>query len=118
MMARRAHDLRCALDANENGMRMRNHVIVHVHVCIICTCTCVAPHCGCAWCGRWDAEIMGRIFSCGWYYGAGACCGVQCMCMGPVAIQVDVITRRKGVCTYARVILFRVQGAGCRCKAS
>ena len=69
-IARRAHDLRRALDANANGTRMRNRVIVHVHVCIICTCTYVAPHWGCVWYGRQDAGIMRRIFGCGWFYGA------------------------------------------------
>ena len=51
-------------------------------------------------------RMMRRISGCGWYYGAGACCGVRCMCTaaGSVAIQVDVITRRKGVCPYARAI--------------
>ena len=45
-MARRAHDLRRALDANANGTRMRNRVIVYVHVCI--TCTCIADVSGAA----------------------------------------------------------------------
>ena len=89
---------------------------MHARVCIICTCACVAPHCGCVWCGRrGDAEIMRRIFGCGWCYGAGACCGVQCMCTGPIAIQVDVITRRKGVCTYAQVrCRYWAYNSGCR----
>ena len=69
-MARRAHDLRRALDANGNGTRMRNRVIVYVRVCIIYTCTYMAPLCGCVWCGCRDAEVMRRIFGCGWCYGA------------------------------------------------
>ena len=32
-MARRAHDLRRALDANVNGTRIHNRIIVYVRVC-------------------------------------------------------------------------------------
>ena len=61
-------DLRRALDANVNGTRMHNRIIVYVRVCI--TYAHVAPHCRCVWCGRQDAEIMRRICGCGWCYGA------------------------------------------------
>ena len=30
-------------------------------------------------------QIMRRIFGCGWGYNACVCCGVQCMCTGPIA---------------------------------
>ena len=60
-MARRAHDLRRALDANANGTRMHNRVIVYVRVCIICTYAYVAPHCGCVWCGRRDADYAAHM---------------------------------------------------------
>ena len=89
-IAHGAHDLRRALDVNANGTCMHNRVIVHARVCIICTC-------GCAWCGRLDADyeahrrlqlVLSRM-SLLWR-----------------AVQVDVI------------IEFRVQGAGCRREAS
>ena len=82
-MARRAHDLRRALDVNANGTRMRNRAIVYAHVYVRAR----------AW--RRIADVPGAAagmqrFGCGWHYGAGACCGVRCMCTGPIAIQVDV----------------------------
>ena len=46
--ARRAQNLFLALDANANGTRMRNRVVVYVRVCIICTCAYVALLWGCA----------------------------------------------------------------------
>ena len=71
MMARRAHDLRRALDANVNGTRMHNRIIVYVRGCIIYVRTRtwrrIADMSGA---GRQDAEIMQRICGCGWCYGA------------------------------------------------
>ena len=60
-MARRAHDLRRALDVNANGTRMHNRVIVYACVCIMCMCTYMAPHYGRAWCGRRDADYAAHM---------------------------------------------------------
>ena len=55
-MAGCVHDLRRALDVNENGTRMHNREIVYARVCVIRMCVYMAPHCGCVWCGRWDGD--------------------------------------------------------------
>ena len=49
---------RRTLDVNANGTRMRNRVTVYVRVYSICTYAYAyrAPHCGCDWCGRRDAD--------------------------------------------------------------
>ena len=60
-MARRARDLRRALDVNAKGTRMRNRVIVYVHVYNISTYAHMAPHCGCVWCGRRDADYAAHM---------------------------------------------------------
>ena len=60
-MARSAHDLRCALDVNANGMLMHSRVIVYVRVCMICTFACMAPHCEWFWCGRRDADYAAHM---------------------------------------------------------
>ena len=86
-MARRAHDLRHAVDVNENRMRMHNRAIVYARVCIVRMCAYMAPHCGCVCYGRRDADDAGHMrLSLLWR-----------------AVQVDVITRPKGVCAYAWV---------------
>ena len=115
-MARRAHDLHRALDANGNRTRMRNRAIVYARVCVIRMCTYMAPHCGCVWCGRRDADYAAHI---------RLRLVLSRMKLLWRAVHVDVITRRrrKGVCICMGEVLlwgieFRVQGAGCRCKAS
>ena len=84
-MARRGHDLRRALDVNENWTRMHNSAIVYACVCVIRMCI---------------ADV------------SGAAAGMQMMRLRLVlsrmsllwrAVQVDLIARRKGVCAYAWV---------------
>ena len=93
-MAHRAHDLRRALDVNANGTRMHNRVIVYARVRIICTYAYMAPHCGCVWCGRRDADYAAQM---------RLRLVLSRMSLLWRAVQVDVIMRRKGVCTYAWV---------------
>ena len=62
-MARRAHEFRRALNANENWMRMHNRAIVYAYarVSVIRMCARMAPHCGCVWCGRRDADYAAHM---------------------------------------------------------
>ena len=60
-MAHRAHDLRRALDVNENWRRMHNRAIVYARVRVIRMCAYMAPHCGCVWCGRRDADYAAHM---------------------------------------------------------
>ena len=62
-MARGAHDLRRALDVNGNWNRARNRAFAHARVCFICMYMCahMAPHCGCVWCGRQDADYAAHM---------------------------------------------------------
>ena len=96
--ARRAHDLRRALDVNANGTRMHNRAIVYARVYIICTYAYMAmsphAHCGCVWCGRRDADYAAHM---------QLRLVLSRMSLLWRAVQVDVITRRTGVCTYAWV---------------
>ena len=93
-MARGAHDLRRALDVNENWKRMRNRAIAHARVCVICMymCTYMAPHCGRVWCGRRDADYAAHM---------RLRLVLSRMSLLWRVVQVDVITQRKGVCAYA-----------------
>ena len=93
-MARRAHALHRALDVHGNRTRMRNRAIVCARVCVIRMCAYMAPHCGCVWCGRQDAN-----------YAAHMRLRLVLSRMGLLwrAVQVDLIARRKGVCAYAWV---------------
>ena len=93
-MVRRAHDLRRALDVNENWTRMHNRAIVHARVCIIRMCAYMAPHCGCVWCRRRDADYAAHM---------RLRLVLSRMSLLWRAVQVDVIARRKGVCAYAGV---------------
>ena len=112
-MARRTHDLRRALDVNGNWTHMQNRAIVYARVCVIRMCAYMAPHCGCVWCGRRDAD-----------YAAHMQLRLVLLRMSLLwrAVQVGLIARRKGVCTYARVRCRyavynsgrRVQDAGAR----
>ena len=61
-MARRAHDLRRALDVNENRTRMHGRAIVYARVCVIRMCEYMVPHCGCVWCGRRDADYAAHMW--------------------------------------------------------
>ena len=113
-MGRGANDLRCALDVNENRTRMHNRAIVYARVCVIRMCAYMAPHCGCVWCGRRDADYAVHM---------RLRLVLSRMSLLWRAVLVDVITWRKGVCICMGEvplsgIEFRVQGAGCRCKAS
>jgi hypothetical protein len=67
-MARRAHDLRRALDVNENRTRMHNLEIVHARVCVLYVCARawrrIADVSGAAA----GMQIMRRICGCGWCY--------------------------------------------------
>ena len=69
-MARRANDVRRALDANANGTRMRNRAIVHARMCMIYIRTRawrrIADVSGAAA----GMQIMRRICGCGWCYHA------------------------------------------------
>ena len=64
-MAHRAtnNGARRALNVNENRTRMHNRAIVYVRVCVIRIrmCAYMAPHCGCVWCGRRDADYAAHI---------------------------------------------------------
>ena len=93
-MARRAHDLHRTLDVNENWTRMRNRAIGHARVCVIRMCAYMAPHCGCVWCGRRDADYAAHI---------RLRLVLSRMSLLWRAVQVDLIARRKGVCAYAWV---------------
>ena len=121
-MARRARDLRRALDVNGNWTRMQNRAIVYARVCVIRMCAYMAPHCRCVLCGRRDADCaahMRRI------------CGAYAVAVGVIAHEL-VVACSTGCCYSAaqrsmRICMgevplwgieFRVQGAGCRCKAS
>ena len=65
-MARGAHDMRRALDVNENRTRMQNRAIVYARVCVIRMCTWrhIADVSGAAA----GMQIMRRICGCGWCY--------------------------------------------------
>ena len=93
-MARRAHDLHRALDVNGNRTRMCNRAIVYARVCVIRMCAYMAPHCGCVWCGRRDADYAAHM---------RLRLVLSRMSLLWRAVQVDVIARRKGVCAYAWV---------------
>ena len=69
MMAHPAHDLRRALDVNENWTRMHNRAIVYTRVCVIRMCAYmrrIADVSGAAA----GIQIMRRICGCGWCYRA------------------------------------------------
>ena len=97
-MARGAHDLRRALDVNENWKRMRNRAIAHARVCVIrmYMCAYMARHCGCVRCGRQDADYAAHM---------RLRLVLSRMSLLWRAVQVDLIARRKGVCAYAWVML-------------
>ena len=69
-MARRAHDMRRALDVNENPTRMHNRAIVYMRACVLYACARtwrrIADVSGAAA----GMQIMRRICGCGWYYRA------------------------------------------------
>ena len=69
-MARRAHDLRRALDVNGNRTRMHNRAIAHVRVRVLYVCARtwrrIADVSGAAA----GMQIMRRICGCGWCYRA------------------------------------------------
>ena len=76
-MARGAHDLRRALDVNENWKRMRNRAIAHARVCVIRMYMFVLYACARTWRRIADVsgaaagmQIMRRICGCGWCYRA------------------------------------------------
>ena len=101
-MARRAHDLRRAVDANANGTRMRNRAILYVHYMHVrvrgaALGMCLVRPPGCR---DYAAHIRLQLVL--WRM---SLLGRACVCTGPIVIQVDVITRQKGVYTmsYARV---------------
>ena len=65
-MSRRAHDLRRALDVNENRTRMRNRAIVCARVCVIRTYVrvhgaalrmCLVRPPGCRLCGAYAVAV-------------------------------------------------------------
>ena len=93
-MARRAHDLRRALDVNANGTRMHNRAIVYaiVQSCVLYararTWRRIADVSGAAA----GMRIMRRICGCGW--------GMSLLWR---AVQVGLLAWRKGVCAYAWV---------------
>ena len=99
------HDLRRALDANANGTRMHNRVIVYVRVYIYYMYVrvhgaelrmCLVRPPGRRLCGAY-AVAVGVI--------ARELVVACSACARALKLQVDVITRRKGsgVCTYAWV---------------
>ena len=60
--SRRAHDLRRALDVNENWTRMRNRAIVYARNCVIHMCAYTWRRIvGCVWCGRRDADYAAHM---------------------------------------------------------
>ena len=120
-MARRTHDLRRALDGNANGTRMRNRAIVHVHVYYMhvrvrgaALRMCLVPPPGCR---DYAAHIRLRLVL--WRMGL---LWRAVHVHGPYSYRCyNAAQRSMHICTGEVPlwdIEFRVQGAGCRCKAS